>query len=150
LTNHDGWQIDGFRKIWEQTDYDEIFFLNETMIVKDNSIWEIIFGKLIGQSVALADKFQMFLAKYERKYVEKTEFPTVSNRYEDVTLGEDVWNHSYMDVCPDWIYLDPMEDVNPEFPENFEHKFGRKNMIIENQYIKKWKSAWNISMIPKE
>jgi len=40
-----------------------------------------------------------------------------------------------------------MEDVNPDIESNFEFKFGRRNMIIENKYFKKWKSAWNINML---
>lgn len=150
ITNHWGWQIDGIRKTFEDTDFDEIFFLNETMMVKDNSVWKIIFDAFTGQSVTCADKFQMYLAKYLRKYVEKTNFPKVSTRWEDVTRGEDEWNHQYMELDPDYIKLDPMEDVNPDFEHNFEYKFGRKNMVIENKYFKKWKSAWNISMIPNE
>ena len=147
ITNHWGWQIDGFRKVWEDTDYDEIFFLNETMIVKNNSIWKILFYDHMDETVAMADKFQMYLAKYQRIYVEEVPFPKVSTRREDVIRGEDEWNHAYMETCPDWIYLDPMADVNPDLPENFEYKFGRQNMVIENKYFKKWKHQWNISMI---
>lgn len=149
ITNHWGWQIDGVRKTFEDTDYEEIFFLNETCIVKDNSLWKIVFEEYKGYSVTLADKFQMYLAKYLREYVEWTTFPKVSNRWEDVTRGEDGWNHQYMAADPNYIKIDPIEDENPDFEHNFEYKFGRKNMVVQNQYIKKWKSAWNISMIPK-
>lgn len=148
ITNHDGWQIDGVRETFQKTDYDEIFFLNETMVVKDNSIWNIVFQKHKYMSVSLAEKFQMFCAKYLREYVEQTVFPIVDNRYDDITLGEDVWNHQYMSLAP-YVLIEPITDVNPDFEENFEWKFGRKNMIVQNSYIKKWKSAWNISMVPR-
>lgn len=150
ITNHDGWQIDGIRETFWCTDFEEIFFLNETMVVMDNSIWDIVFKQYDGFSVTCADKFQMFLAKYLRKYVKQTMFPIVRNRFEDVRFGEDEWNHQYMKIDPHYIKLDPIEDVNPDFPENFETKYGRKNMIVQNKYFKKWKSAWNISMIPNE
>ena len=148
LTNHWGWQIDSVRKTFEKTDYDEIFFLNETMIVKNNSVWDIIFKENQGKTVAFAEKLQMYLAKYLRKYVDQTTFPKVNTRREDVIRGEDEWNHQYMTLDSNIVWIQPITDVNPQFPENFEHKFGRKNMIVQNDYFKKWKSAWNISMIP--
>lgn len=147
LTNHWGWQIDGVKETFEKTDYDEIFFLNETMIVKDNKVWRIIFEEFKGQSVTCADKFQMYLAKYLRSYVNRTDFPEVKSRWEDIVYGEDQWNHQYMTIDPYHVRLDPMEDVNPDIESNFEFKFGRRNMIIENKYFKKWKSAWNINML---
>jgi len=147
LTNHWGWQIDGIRDTFRNTDYDEIFFLNETMIVKDNKVWSIIFQEFLGHSVTCADKFQMYLAKYLRKHVENTAFPEVTSRWEDIVFGEDEWNHQYMAADPHYIRLDPMQDVNPDIESNFEFKFGRRNMIIENKYFKKWKSAWNINML---
>lgn len=147
ITNHWGWQIDSVRKIFFQTDYDEIFFLNETMIVKNNSIWKIVFEDLKGYSVALAEKYQMYLGKYLRKYVEQTNFPKVTTRREDVIRGEDEWNHEYMSLDSNIVWIQPITDVNPDIESNFEYKFGRKNMVVENDYIKKWKSQWNISMI---
>lgn len=147
ITNHEGWQIDGIRLAWEATDYDEIFFLNDTMVVKDNSIWDIAFKHFAGKSVTCAEKFQMYLAKYRREIVEQIPFPRVTNRRDDVIHGEDIWNHKYMEKDPDYISLDPMTDVNPDIESNFEFKYGRKNMVIENRYFKKWKSQWNISMI---
>lgn len=143
ITNHDGWMIDGIRKTFETTPFEEIFFLNETMIVKDNSIWDMVFEEYEDRSVAVGDKYLMSLGKYLRQYVRKTTFPVVNNKHDDVMLGEFGWNNEYKSVDPNYIQIDPMTDTFLRYEE----KHGRKNMILENQYFIKWKSHWQADMI---
>lgn len=144
ITNHDGWMIDGVRKIFETTDFDEVFFLNESMIVKDNSIWDMVFQEYEGRSVTVGDKYLMCLGKYLRKYMDKTYFPmNVRNKRDDVHLGEFGWNRQYMNVDPNFLTIDIMTDTF----EEFEEKHGRRNMVLENQYFKKWKATWAEDML---
>src|SRR5207247_1303794 len=113
ITNHEGWQIDALKQTFEQTDFDEIFFLNETMIIKDNNIWPIVFNKYRGNSVQVGKDFQMFLGKYLKEYINKTIFPTVSSRLEDVIFGEDLWNRQYINTNVPIIYYDTIMDRFP-------------------------------------
>lgn len=140
ITNHDGWMIDGVKKAFETTNFDEIFFLNESMIIKDNAIWDIVFKQFKGKSVAIGDKYLMCLGKYLRKYVEQTEFPVVNSKEEDVKLGEFGWNNQYMDLDSTYSQIYSMTDTF----EKYEYKYRRSNMILENEYFKKWKGTWNI------
>lgn len=145
ITNHDGWQIDAVRETFERTNFSEIFFLNETMIIKDNSIWDIIFKRYEGHSVASSVHYQMFLGKYLRRIVEQTVFPTVDNRKDDIIFGEDLWNKQYMSLDTNIIFYHPLSDPNPSGNKQFKH--GRENLVLENEYFRKWKHQWHLDMV---
>jgi hypothetical protein len=148
ITNHEGYQIDGLRKAFEQSPFEEIFFIQESMVVKDNSVWDLIFKGTEGYSVTFNNDFQMFLAKYQRRIVNKIPFPTVTSRRQDIQEGEGYWNFLYRDYCPqNTILLDPMIDPNPDIWEHHEWKHDRDNIVVENSYFKKWKSVWHIDMV---
>ncbi len=148
ITNHGGFQIDAVRKMFSlENKWDEIFFLHETMIVKDNSVWEEIFEIHKGKTVTFHPDFQMFITKYIRKYVEQIPFPTVNSRADDIEHGEGTWNFAYKEADPNYVLLDPLLDPNPSLAESHEWKYGRDNIVLENKYFKKWKSVWNINML---
>lgn len=143
ISNHTGWVMDAIRLAFLNTPFDEIFFLNTSMIVKDNSIWDIAFKEYEGQSVAVGDKFLMHLGKYRREIVEKTSFPVIHNKADEVYLGEFGWTREYMALEPDYVSVQPITDTF----ERFEEKHGRKNMILENDYFIKYKAHWDASSL---
>jgi hypothetical protein len=147
ITNHDGFQLDALRKTFERTPFDEIFFLNDTMVVKDNFVWNMIFDGTEGKTVSFHPEFQMYLNKYRRDIVEQVPFPEINSRYDDIEKGEGFWNWAYRDLDPDFIMFDPLLDPNPDIAENHEFKYDRDNIVLENKYFKKWKSVWNINML---
>src|SRR5262245_45918726 len=148
VTSHIGWQIEALENAFKHSSWDEIFFLNDTMIVKDNSIWDIVFQEYKGQSVMIGHRFQMFLAKYLRKYVEQTTFPrNITSRREDVIFGEDHWNVQYMNLDPNYVTIEEMSDPNPDLAESHDFRYDRDNVVLENKYFKKWKHHWNIKQI---
>lgn len=144
ITNHDGWCTKAIKETFERTTFDEIVFFNETMLVKDNAIWDIIFKQYNGQSVALATDFLMFFGKYLRTYVEQTSFPDVRNKADDVLLGENGWNQQYRNFCGPFASVDPLHDT-----AIFEERHGRENMVLENDYFIKYKSCWNLDMVQR-
>jgi len=141
LTNHDGWCMNGIQKIWETTDYDEMVFLNESMVVKDNAIWDILFKEHDGKSVMLGERFLMFFGKFRREMVNKLVFPEVKTKVDDVLLGEGKWCREYMELN-DHIELQPLSDNDRR-----EDKHGRTNMVLENDYFIKWKGHWSLDMV---
>jgi hypothetical protein len=143
VSNHDGslWCMGAIKKFFDETDYDEVCILNETMTCKDNSIWEIIFEQHKGKSVRLAQNYSMFIGKYLTKHI--LPFPEVNNKRDDVILGEDVWCRGYTALQIEHIDIEPLYDTH----QNFEEKNGRNNMILENTYFKKWKGHWNLEMV---
>lgn len=102
----------------------EYILLHDSMIIKDQSIFDKAFE--IDGMVKIAR--QMNLAKFVEPNLPKK--PINKNEAIEVECG---W---YMEqqapiLCPDLV------DVAV-----FEEKHGRKNMVLENQYIKKYKGNW--------
>lgn len=143
ISNHEGWVMEGIKKIWQTTKYDELVFLNESMIVKDNAIWDILFNQYRNKSVMLGERYLMFFGKFRRVMVNKLSFPDVRSKYEDVMLGEGGWCRQYMEL-KDHIALQPLADG-----DRFEMKHGRKNMVLENDYFIKYKATWDMETLLK-
>lgn len=143
VSNHDPklWCMGAIKKFFDETDYDEVCILNDTMIVKDNSIWQIIFEQHKGKSVMLGIDYTMFMGKFLTEHI--LPFPEVHNKREDVLLGEDQWCRGYSRLPIEHIQLDPLHDTY----QVYEEKNGRNNMILENQWLKKWKGSWSLEMV---
>lgn len=138
--------MEGVKKMWQTTSYDELFFMNESMVCKDNSIWDIVFKKYGGRSVMMSERYLMFFGKFRREMINQLQFPDVHNKYEDVMLGEGQWCRQYWELS-DHIEIDPLEDGDTSDVGRFEFKHGRRNLVIENQYFKKWKASYNMETL---
>lgn len=145
VSNHDPrlWCMGAIKQFFETTDYKEVCILNDTMICKDNSIWSIIFEELEGKSVMLGLDYLMFFGKFLREHI--LPFPNVQSKRDDVLLGEDVWCRGYAGLPIDHIQIQPLYDTHSVY----EDKNGRNNMILENDYFKKYKGCWNLDMVDR-
>lgn len=141
VSNHEGWVMEGVKKMWQTTGYKELVFLNESMVCKDNAIWDIVFKQYKGQSVMLGERFLMFFGKFRRPMIEQLSFPDVRSKLDDVLLGEGQWCRQYMELN-DHVELEPLADG-----ERFEMKHGRKNMVLENRYFIKYKASYNMETL---
>jgi hypothetical protein len=143
ITNHTGseWCMGAIQQTCQRLDYDEIVFLNESMVIKDNAVWDILFKDYAGQSVMLGERFLMFFGKFRRQQVDKLTFPTVRNKIDDVLLGEGQWCRQYMELG-EYVELQPLADGN-----RFTEKHGRTNMVLENDYFIKWKGSWDMETL---
>ena len=132
-----------------ESDYDEFLVFHDTIEIKDNKIFDIIFEQYKGRSVYLRKLSCMFLAKYTK--TDLAEMPSenmqalykVTNKKEGVNQ-EDTFNNMYKNVSNPIYLFDDFKD-NPVR----ENKFGRNNMIIENEYLKKYKGSWNMDCVLK-
>jgi hypothetical protein len=143
ITNHEGpdWCMGAIKQTWERTSYKELVFMNESMLCKDNAVWDIIFKQYKGQSVMLGDRFLMFFGKFRRPMVNQLQFPVVRNKVDDVLKGEGQWCRQYYELN-DHMPLQPLTDG-----DTFEMKHGRKNMVLENDYFIKYKASWDMETL---
>lgn len=146
LSQHNGWVMEGVKKMWQTTGYNELFFMNESMVVKDNSIWDIVFHEYGGKSVMMSERYLMFFGKFRREMVNKLQFPEVHNKYEDVILGEGKWCRQYWELN-DHVEIEPLADGDINNPDNFEDKNGRHNLVLENRYFIKYKHVYNMETL---
>jgi hypothetical protein len=116
----------------EETDF---FLLHETTLIKDQSIFDIA-ARFKG-SFSLSPGMMCFLAKYRRSVIDEIGLPIPKTR-EAAIAYEYFWNILYMTTEKKMLLCDePLQDT-----ERYEMKFGKKRMVIENRYIKKWKSNY--------
>lgn len=124
-------------------DLDEFFLFHDTVEIKDPSFITTAFE--IEGSVSLCDDpttFGMFIGKYRREILETMNIlPTTTKK--EAVLAEMIFNKDY---CSRESKL---TTLFPEFRNSnvFEEKFGRKNMVLENEYLKKYKGTWSWDMV---
>lgn len=108
----------------EKHNLPSFILLHDTMVVKDQSLFDIVKDK---GNIKIAN--QMFLGKFVAPY-NLPEKPR--------TKAEAIDMETFWYTPKDWELLCPeLVDVPV-----FEEKNGRMNMVLENQYIKKWKGNW--------
>lgn len=108
--------------------FDEFIYLHDTVVIKDNSLFDRLFE--IDGTVALTDKFYHYFGKYVSK--DLPPIPEVNNK-EDAIYWEIRW------------FTQPYKVFEPQLPfhiEEFEEKYGRINMKLENPYLVKYKARW--------
>lgn len=137
-------------------DYDEIFFLHDSVEIKDLSIFDLVFKTYKGKSVSFDDKpyFIMGLGKFLKKpYIETANlYPPVPEAYVAYRDIEFTFGLKYCEVAGEIPVV-----LSPEFTKcewtghkkerRFTTKFGRYNLILQNQWIKKYKGHWRNDML---
>lgn len=122
------------------TDYDEFFLLQDTIEVKDPEIFEIVFSKQ-GKTVTLDPTMRSYLVKYQKTFLSTLDIPDAKTKLDSINIE-------------DWLYHQHLADTtvhcltdNFNKSDVFEEKFGRLNMVLENKWLKKYKSIWSRSQL---
>lgn len=145
-THHDLNGFDPGAIVWarENCTDSEFFVLHDSCVIKDNSLFDVLFNGFSGLSVALASQpvlMGMFLGKYKTEIVKQLEPPIAKDKTHAVDL-EESWNNEYCSLDYPVTLANTLTQSN-----TFEQKHGRENMVLENKWIKKYKGAWNRSML---
>src|SRR5574342_425490 len=64
---NDDWEIGAIKWMYEHTDYDEFFLMQDTVEIKDTNLFDILFVEWREYSIMIAPKANSYLAKYRRK-----------------------------------------------------------------------------------
>jgi len=161
MKNYDG-KYPMFIESWYQYDWfdfakhhewDELLFLHDSMEIKDYSLFDIVFEKYKGESVSFTYQpfFIMGLGKYLRKPYLEAAF-TTTNAYSDYAPHEYTFGSEYVKCAgkePIVLFPDFMEEEQMQHGKrpHYERKFNRQNLVMENQYVKKYKGHWTNNMI---
>lgn len=132
--NWNGFELGGIQRGAEF--FDEFIHLMDTCVVKDPKMIEEMFNH--NGSVYLCRGFFSYLGKYISSIVEKVGTPRVEDK-EQAIYHERSWNARYLDNDPN------AKQFQPELPvttDVFEEKNGRKNMVLDNGFIIKYKGTW--------
>jgi hypothetical protein len=128
---------------------DEAFILHDSCEIKDNILFPLVFEQFKGSSVAISNYpvlFGMFLGKYRYEVLKDMLIPKVSDKLSEVKQ-EVTFNRLYAQKEPNKHLLFVDFADKPDEWAVYETKWGRKNKILENEYLKKYKGTWHRSMI---
>ena len=141
VVNQYDWELGKIYWVYEYTNLDEFIFLQDSVVVKDYKWIDEAFD--YDGSVSIGDvPFFMYLGKYTRKNLDRVTFPAPATK-KDAIIHEIHWTRKY--VKHDLPTKYTMEDLKDT--DIFEEHNGRKNMILENDHIKKYKGTWSMEML---
>jgi hypothetical protein len=142
IADCDGYEIGKIKWVLNNTDIDEFVFLQDTIEVKNPKFIDICFA--LPQSVSICNYpflFGCYLGKYKRSVLEKIDLPDIKDKREAVEYEMQLG----LDYCRFERPFELFDDLHNV--DNFVEKFGHKVMKIENDYLIKYKSIWNRSML---
>lgn len=121
-------------------DIDEFILLHDSVELKNTDWIEEVFNIKGGVSFHPRPYF-MYLGKYRREILKQVYIPTVNSKREAVRY-EVEWNELYRDTEGQHTVFADLRDTDV-----FEEKFGRLNMVIEDNNLIKYKHIWHEDMI---
>ncbi|MEA2037296.1 MAG: hypothetical protein U9O94_07320 [Nanoarchaeota archaeon] len=136
------YELGKIKFVMEHTDFDEFLLLHDSCEIKDTDLFRVVFDEMKGKSVSLSKSPRpvgSYLGKYRRSVLEQMDIPIINSKMESVVQEED-FNRSYPDK---WYYL-PQSLRNSDV---FIDMFGKRVMVLENNYLKKYKSVWRREQI---
>jgi len=139
--NNSKFELGALKDVYKDFDYDELFVLQDSIEIKDITVFDKIFEEHKGRSVFCNPKGQMYLNKYRKEGLDKLEISVPTNKKESIQY-EHEFNDKYKKLDTPIILFPDFVDTDKK-----EIRFGRNNMIIENEYFKKYKGCWDEKMI---
>lgn len=128
---------------WAARRWDEYVFLPQSTVVLAARLFERAFTEHAEWSVSLASaqkrSFRMYLGKYRSAAVVELGVPTVPDKAAAIHQ-ETAW-------CGDYATLEAgrqrlVSIGGPlDHTDRLEHRHGRLNMVVENEYLRRWKGT---------
>ena len=135
-----GYELGKIEWVYRNTTLDRFLFLQDSAEVLSKGFW----GRLeeFPRSVALLGDpsvYGSYMGVYERKVLDKLPgWPTVDSKMASIA-NEIMWTRDYSDAAGGAPVLFPdLTDANGHVMNHFE----RDNLVLENQYFRKWKGTW--------
>jgi hypothetical protein len=128
---------------WAARKYDEFIFLPESTVVLDQAYIDRCFTAEAGHAVNLGTaqgmKFRMYLGKYVAENVQMVGVPPVASKMQAIEQ-EVHW-------CVRYAKFEERRGLTSlggplEHTDVREWKHGRENMVVENEWLRKWKGTW--------
>jgi len=134
------WELGKIKWLYENTQLDRFLFLHDSVIIKDQSFFDIMFSH--DGSVSVTDDpgvFGMYMGIYTRSDLSKVElYSPITQR--DSIVAEREWTKTYAQSADKVTVVFP--DLRDSLNKGFTEHHGRTNMILENNYLIKYKGTW--------
>ena len=135
-----GYELAKIAWVMENTSVDRFFFLQDSWQVKSPAFWDLL--EQFEGSVALTRDpyfFGCFTGVYERHIIDRIGVPTVEDKAHSILLEID-WHRRYVEASVEPTVLFP--DLTDANATDVVERHGRKNLVLENDLVVKWKGTW--------
>lgn len=139
LSDHT-FELGKIHTVFHKTNIDRFMFLQDSVVIKDQGVFNLLDQEQ--GSIAFTNDpvpFGMFMGVYERTVLEKVFIPVPATKAESIQY-ELEWTK---------IYCSQAFQLKTAYPElcdrNATRKevvFGRENLVLENDYLIKYKGNW--------
>lgn len=135
------WELGKIQWLYENTTLDRFMFLHDTVVVKDQTFFDLAFSHEGSVSITNDPRmFGMFMGIYTRETLSKVElYSPVTQR--DSIRAEIEWTGKYHQADPSTHLL--FTDFTDHTAKRKEERYGRINLVLENDYLIKYKGTWS-------
>jgi hypothetical protein len=149
------WEIGAIKFVNETLKFDEFVYLQHSIEVKNTELFDLLFNERHqDKSVHVFWRFMCYIGKYRKIALDKINIRVIRSKAE-ACMNED-WHcptsefkdsfmTQYYKIEP-WCWLFKGFNESGDFVE----KFGRMNMVVENEYLRKYKGTWQWSLIKED
>ena len=135
-----GFELGKIEWVYRNTTLERFLFLQDSAEVLSKGFWGRL-EEFPGSVALLGDPsvYGSYMGVYERKVLDKlVGWPLVDSKMGSIA-NEIMWTRDYADKAGGVPVLFPdLTDADGHMGE----KFGRMNLVLENQYFRKWKGTW--------
>lgn len=140
VVNQYDFELGKIKWVYDHTDIDEFLFLQDSVVVKEYAWIDEVFD--YEGSVSLCRQpFFMYLGKYTRSGLSSVSLPLIHTK-RDAIMHENSWTQEYVQKAGNVAYLWPLQDGSV-----FTERHGRRNMVLENEHLIKYKGTWDLSNV---
>lgn len=140
ISLNDGYELGKIHWVLNNTIHDRFLFLQDSCEIKNSTFWSLL--DEYQYSVALMNDpflYGCYMGIYERRILEQLDFWPEINSKADSIRFEIEWTRAYCDKAGEVPVLFP--DLHDSMGVKRE-RFGRDNLVLENEYFAKWKGTW--------
>ena len=135
-----GFELAKIDWVMKNTNAERFLLLQDSWVIKDNGFWNLLDAHT--GSVAINSDpyyFGCYAGVYERSVIEEIGVPVMADK-RDAIRNEIDWNKAYVEVAGEPPVLFP--DLTDNNATGTVERHGRINLLLENNYIAKYKGTW--------
>jgi hypothetical protein len=131
--------------IFNNTKIERFMFLQDSVVIKNQDLFDLLFKDK--GSISLTNDpamYGMYLGVYERSVLEKIEIPVPKSKKESIEF-ELSWTDVYCKAARN-VRL-AFTDLADSKAKRKEVLFGRENLVLENDFLIKYKGNWGQQVV---
>lgn len=136
------YELGKIKFIYDNTNLPFFLLLQDSVIVKNDKFFDLMFDAAKMGSAAVTNDpyiFGMYMGVYTRQTLTQTGIPSCNSKQEAIEY-EISWHERYVNFEPTVPTVFPNLNDRQSTRQEFRH--GRLNLVLENDYLIKYKGNW--------